>query len=56
VGYVLRFEVDAAYVARFEPQRVGGRGIDELWVPAEELDDFNAHVVGQIEVVAEYRP
>lgn len=51
VGHVLRFDVDAAYVARFEPQRVGGRGIDELWVPSEELDAFNDHIVGPIELV-----
>ncbi len=55
VGYVLRFEVEADYVNRFEPQRVGGAGIDELWVPAEELDDFNDHIVGPIELVAEHR-
>ncbi len=55
VGYVLRFEVEADYVSRFEPQRVGGAGIDELWVPAEELDDFNDHIVGHIELVAEHR-
>jgi hypothetical protein len=55
VGFVLRFEIDAAYASRFEPRRVGGRGIDELWVPAEELDEFNAHIVGAIQVIAEYR-
>src|SRR4051794_20992866 len=36
-GYVLRFRVEREYLARFEPHRVGGRGMDELWVPAEEL-------------------
>jgi hypothetical protein len=55
VGYVLRFEVDQDYATCFKPQRVGGQGIDELWVPAEELDAFNSHIVGEIEVVAEYR-
>ncbi len=55
VGYVLRFAVGAAYLARFAPRRVGGEGIDELWVPAEELADFNDHIVGTIEVVAEFR-
>jgi hypothetical protein len=55
VGHVLRFAVDAAYVARFPPQRVGGAGIDELWVPAEELDEFNDHIIGPIELVATYR-
>lgn len=28
---------------------------EELWVLAEELDQFNRHIVGPIEVVAEYR-
>jgi hypothetical protein len=54
-GYVVRFEVDAAYLARFEPERVGGHGIDELSVPAEDLDQFNAHIIGRIELVTEYR-
>ncbi|WP_201777190.1 hypothetical protein [Streptacidiphilus neutrinimicus] len=33
----------------------GGRTILELWVPAEELDEFNAHIVGEIQVVHEFR-
>ena len=56
VGYVLRFDVDADYISRFEPQRVGGAGIDELWVPADELDELNRHIVGRIELVSEHRP
>lgn len=55
VGHVVRFAVERDYVQRYEPQRVGGRGIDELWVPADELDAFNAHIVGRIELVATYR-
>jgi hypothetical protein len=55
VGYVLRFEVERPYVDRYEVQRVGGEGIDELWVPAEELEDFDRHIAGEIEVAAEYR-
>lgn len=50
-GYVTRFEVDAEYVSKFETQNVGGTLHDELWVPAEELDTFNSHIVGLIEVV-----
>jgi hypothetical protein len=55
VGYVLRFEVERPYVEQFEIHRVGGRGIEELWVPADELDEFNRHIVGAIKVTAEYR-
>ncbi|MFE0459127.1 hypothetical protein ACFW1A_07665 [Kitasatospora sp. NPDC058965] len=55
VGYVTRFEVDSAFLRRYPVQQVGGRTILELWVPAEELDEFNAHIVGPIEVVHEFR-
>src|SRR5205814_4300363 len=27
----------------------------ELWVPAEELEEFNANILGRIEVIAQYR-
>lgn len=53
-GYVTRFRVDTAYVRRFPTRRAGGRDVLELWVPAEELDEFNAHIVGLIEVVGEF--
>ena len=48
VGHVLRFEVDAMYLRQFRSHRVGGAGIDELWIPAEQLEEFNDHIVGQI--------
>ena len=50
-GYVTEFEVDADYVSKFEVKQVGGREHQELWVPAEELALFNAHIVGVIRVV-----
>jgi hypothetical protein len=40
---------------QYPPQRVGGAGIDELWIPAERLDEFNDHIVGTIALVATYR-
>ena len=54
-GFVTRFEVDNEYVAKFETHVVGRRDIhQELWVPAEELDEFNAHIVSGIAVEAAY--
>ncbi len=50
-GFVTRFEVDEAFVARYPVQEVGGRACSELWVPAEELTEFNHHIIGKIEVV-----
>jgi hypothetical protein len=53
-GFVTRFEVETAFLSRYPVQQAGGRTILELWVPAEELDDFNAHIVGEIQVVREF--
>lgn len=55
VGYLLRFAVDADYAAQFPVQTVGDQHHEELWVPAEELAEFNRHIVGQIEVVAVFQ-
>ena len=30
-------------------------GPQELWVPAEDLAELNRHLVGPIEVIAEFR-
>lgn len=54
-GFVTRFEVESEFLSRYPIQQAGGRTILELWVPAEELDDFNAHIVGEIQVVHEFR-
>ncbi|MEU2053096.1 hypothetical protein [Streptomyces bungoensis] len=54
-GFVTRFEVDADFARRYPVRQAGGETILELWVPAEELPEFNAHLVGRIEVVHEFR-
>jgi hypothetical protein len=54
-GFVTRFEVDAHFASRYPVQTVGGAVYQELWVPAEDLDEFNRHLVGRIEVIAEFR-
>ena len=56
VGYVTRFRVRAGHLARYEVQTAGRGGLhEEYWIPAAELDDFNANLVGPVEVVAEFR-
>ncbi|KWV32880.1 MULTISPECIES: hypothetical protein [Micromonospora] len=55
VGYVARFRVESEFLRRYPVQQAGGKTILELWVPAEELGEFNAHIVGLIEVVHEFR-
>jgi hypothetical protein len=48
VGYVTRFEVDRAYLDRYEVHQAGGRDVLEYWIPAAELAELNAHIVGAI--------
>ncbi|MEO5915953.1 MAG: hypothetical protein ABIS50_17090 [Luteolibacter sp.] len=50
-GYVTEFAVDSEFLSRYEIQQVGGQMHQELWVPAEELDEFNRHIVGPIKVI-----
>lgn len=54
-GYVLQFEIDDAYIEKYQVQTVGSRIHQELWIPAEELSDFNMHIIGKIQIVKEYK-
>ncbi|GAA4714500.1 hypothetical protein APR04_004101 [Promicromonospora umidemergens] len=54
-GFVTRFEVRKEFLDRYEVQQVGGATILEYWIPAEDLNELNANIVGTIDVVAEYR-
>lgn len=53
-GYVVRFEVDSDYLKRFPIHQAGARIHQEYWIPAEELEEFNHHIVGPIELIAEF--
>ena len=54
-GFVTKFTVKTEYVSKFEIQNIGGEIHNELWVPAEELEEFNSNIVGQIEVTKEFK-
>ena len=53
-GYVTRFEVEDEYCKLFEVHTVGASHHQELWVPAEELEVFNQHILGKIQVISEF--
>jgi len=53
-GYLTRFQVSRDFLDQYETLQVGGRTIVEYWIPAEDLAELNANIVGRIEVVAEY--
>jgi hypothetical protein len=54
VGYVVEFDIDADYLARFEVKKVGAAMHLEYWIPADELEEFNRHVCGQIRVINKF--
>ncbi len=54
-GFVTRFQIRAEFVARYPIQRVGATIHTELWIPANELTEFNDNIIGLIEVIAEFR-
>jgi hypothetical protein len=54
-GYVTRFEVRRAFLSRYQVQRAGGEQLQEYWIPADDLPEFNRNIVGKIEIVREFR-
>ena len=54
-GYVTRFNVRTSYLQKFNVENVGGDIHNELWVPAEELEEFNSNIVGLIEVTQTFQ-
>ncbi|WP_025143093.1 hypothetical protein [Pedobacter jeongneungensis] len=54
IGIVTAFDVNEDYLKHYEVQNVGGTVHNELWIPAEELNDFNNHISGTIEIVNVY--
>jgi len=53
-GYVTQFKVEDEYISRFEKHTVGRSKHQELWIPAEELEEFNKHIQGHIKVIEGY--
>lgn len=53
-GYVTKFEVDDEYCSQFEVHVVGSRNHQDLWIPADELDNFNSHIIDKIKIVDKF--
>lgn len=51
LGFVTAFEVLESEFLKYNVENVGGKIHDELWVPAENLEAFNAAIVGEIKVI-----
>lgn len=50
MGYLVRFAMDADYVGEFSTSP-DAQGLVHFVVPAEEMVEFNYHIVGQLEVI-----
>ena len=55
VGYVTKFQVKKRFMDKYPIQKVGGEFHTEWWIPAEDLEELNDNIVGQIEVIGEYK-
>jgi hypothetical protein len=53
-GYVTRFRIRKAYISRFPVRTVGSSIHQEYWIPADQLEEFNANIIGLIEVLVEF--
>lgn len=53
-GYVVCFEVDEAFLRPYPTHIVGSRIHEEYWIPAADLEAFNAAIVGPILVSREF--
>jgi hypothetical protein len=55
IGHVTRFRVSAQALANYPVQVAGASYHQELWIPAEDLNQINAAIVGLIEVITTFR-
>lgn len=53
-GCVTRFLVAKTFLDPYEIREAGGKDYREYWIPAEDLEAFDAAIVGEIDVVAEF--
>jgi len=51
---VLCFSVRTNFLVTSDVHTVGGRSHRDYWIPAEQLTDFDAAIVGPIEVIQQF--
>ena len=54
-GFVTRFAVRKDFLDAYPVRVAGGAAHSEYWIPAHELDAFNAAIVDEIEVTHTFR-
>lgn len=53
-GFVTRFEVLKSFMDRYPLHQVGAGHHTEWWIPAEDLEAMNDHLVGRIQVLTRF--
>ncbi|MFD1601377.1 ADP-ribosylation/crystallin J1 [Flavobacterium artemisiae] len=54
IGIVTAFEVNSDFLKKYEIQNVGDKNHNELWIPSEDLNEFNFNIVDGIQIVNVY--
>jgi len=55
-GYVTRFHVKRTFLKPYAREVFGGKQHEELWIPAEDLEELNNNIVGNIEIIKNFEP
>jgi len=53
-GFVTAFDIPEEYFQTFKVENVGGTIYEELWVPAEQLEEFNSMIISGIKLIAAF--
>lgn len=53
--YVVSFLVEDAYIRQFPVQSSEKPEFSTLWIPAEEIDILNQHIIGKIRLITSYQ-
>ena len=53
-GFITKFDVRDDYIKQYKVQIVGARENAELWIPAENLEEMNQNILGNIMIEAAY--
>ena len=49
-GYVTEFNIDQEYMSKYESHIVGSTQHEELWVPSDQLSEFNSQIIVPIKI------
>jgi hypothetical protein len=53
-GFLTRFSVKKSFMDQYDIHQVGASYHTEWWIPADELETLNNHIIGKIEIIAQY--